>query len=183
MTNKDRIALGSGDLFCVEYTDSIPEDEVIETDANKLGAIQGGASLEYTKTTYTAKDDSGARSKTIITDENAVLKSGVMTWNGETLKKLCSTARVSTSEDGKKRIVKLGGINNDDGKKYVVRFRHKDPADGDCRLTLVGKNEAGITIAFLKDKETVIDAEFKAEACDSEGTLVIYEEDIIGATA
>lgn len=183
MINKGRIALGSGDLFCMEFTDEIPTDEVIETDENKLGAIQGGASLEYTKETYTAKDDSGARSKTIITDENAVLKSGIMTWTGETLKKLCSTARVSTSTDGKKRIVKLGGINNDDGKKYIVRFRHKDPVDGDCRLTIVGKNEGGITIAFAKDKETVIDAEFKAEACDSEGTLVIYEEDIIGATA
>lgn len=177
---KDRIALGSGDLYCMEYTTKeIPEDELIETGENLLGAIKGGASLEYKAESYTAIDDAGKRSKTIITNETAVLKSGVMTWNGETLKKLCSTARVSTSADGKRRIVKIGGINNADGKKYLVRFHHPDPVDGDCRVTIVGTNQAGLLIAFAKDKEAVINAEFNAEPCDKEGTLIIYEEEII----
>ncbi len=180
---KDRIVLGSGDLFCMLFSGTIPEDETIETDENQLGEISGGATLEYTIEKYTAISDSGKRSKTIVTDEKALLKSGVMTWNGNTLEKLVSTARVSTSTDGKKRIVKIGGIANQKNDKYLVRFRHKDAVDGDCRVTIIGTNQAGLSIAFLKDTETVINAEFAAEPHDEEGTLIIYEEDIIGEEA
>lgn len=180
---KDRIVLGSGDLYCMLFSGSIPEDKAIETDDNQLGDIKGGCTLEYSVTKYTAISDSGRRSKTIVTDETALLKSGIMTWNGNTLEKLVSTARVSTSEDGKKRIVKIGGIANQKNDKYLVRFLHKDAVDGNCRVTIVGTNQAGLSIAFIKDTETVINAEFAAEPHDDEGTLIIYEEDIIGDDA
>ena len=45
---KDRIVLGSGDLFCMLFSGTIPEDATIETDENQLGEISGGATLEYT---------------------------------------------------------------------------------------------------------------------------------------
>ena len=51
---------------------------------------------------------------------------------------------------------------NATGKKYVIHFVHKDETDGDIRVTIVGNNQAGFSFAFAKDKETVIDAEFKA---------------------
>jgi len=180
-TYTDRIALGSGDLFCMEFTGTLPEDEAIEKDENLLGAIKGGASVEYKPTKYTAYDDSGRRSKEIITDEEAKLKSGVITWNGKTLARLCSTARVT--ESGNRRTVKIGGIKNHDGKKYVLRFLHKDAEDGDCRLTIVGSNEAGFTLAFAKDKEVQIDAEFKAFPHDEDGTLIRYDEEIVDGAA
>lgn len=177
---KERIVLGSGKLYVLLFTGNIPEDNIIEQDANLIGAIQGGASLEYKMTTYTAVDDSGKHSKTIITDEEAVLKSGVMTWNGNTLKKLVATARVNETE--LRRTVKIGGIDNQNQDSYLVRFVHEDKKDGDIRVTLVGKNQAGLTLAFVKNKETVVNAEFKAEACDDEGTLIIYEEEIVNET-
>ena len=59
----------------------------------------------------------------------------------------------------------------------MLHFVHEDAADGDIRVTIVGKNEAGFTLAFAKDKETVVDAEFKAKPHDSEGTLIVYEEE------
>lgn len=172
----DRIALGSGELYVMLYSGTIPQDSVIEAPENLLGAISGGASLEYTVSGYDAVDDSGKRSKHVITEEKALLKSGVMTWNGLTLRKLASTARVT--ESGGKRTVKIGGIGNQNGEKYLIRFLHKDEADGDCRLTIVGTNQAGLSIAFAKDKETVINAEFAAMP-HADGTLIIYEEDII----
>ena len=49
---------------------------------------------------------------------------------------------------------------------------------GLLRKTIVGNNQAGFTIAFAKDSETVIDAEFKAQPMDKEGTLILYTEDI-----
>lgn len=45
-------------------------------------------------------------------------------------------------------------------------------------LTIVGNNQAGFTIAFAKDSETVIDAEFKAQPMDKEGTLITYQEEM-----
>lgn len=176
MAMNKKIVLGSGKLYCSEFTDSIPEDLTLETDENILGLISGGATISYEPEFYTAADDLGLAVKKMITNENVVLKSGIMTWNGKTLQKLCGTARIT--EDGSKhtRTVKIGGVGNYDGKKYVLRFVHED-VEGKIRLTIVGSNEAGFEIAFAKDAETVIDAEFTAFPMDDEGTLVIYQEE------
>lgn len=177
--DKDKIVLGSGDLYVTEsLSNTLPEDAVIETTDNKIGEIQGGAEIEYTSEFYTAKSDNGKATKTIMTNEDAKLKSGVMTWYGKTLSKLCSTARITEDQAKGKRTVKIGGIDNQDGKKYIIRFVHKDKNDGDIRLTIMGRNQSGFKITFAKDKETVIDAEFIAEPLDDEGTLIVYEEDI-----
>lgn len=175
--NKESIVLGSGDLYCTEFegTDKeLPTNEELETEENRLGHIKGGAEIEYAPSFYEAKDDMGKVSKVIITEEEATLKSGIMTWCGTTLEKLCQTARVTEDVTKKKRIVKIGGIANATGKKYVIHFVHKDDVDGDVRVTIVGNNQAGFTIAFAKDSETVIDAEFKAQPMDKEGTLAVF---------
>ena len=177
--NTETIVLGSGKLYYKEFNGVMPENADIETATNLLGLISGGASLEYKPEFYTAEDDYGLVQKTIITKEEATLKSGVITWNGNTLSVLSSTARVTEAAD--KRTVKIGGRGNDNGKSYVLHFVHEDPVDGDVRVTIVGKNEAGFTLAFAKDKETVIDAEFKAKPHDAEGTLIKYEEEIVSA--
>jgi len=175
-TDGEKIVLGSGKLYCMEFTETLPENTVIEVDANRLGYIQGGASLEYKPEFYEATDDSGTVIKVIMTKEEATLKSGIMTWCGDTLKRLCSTARVT--EASGVRTVKIGGLANDDGKKYVIHFVHEDVTDGDIRVTIVGQNQSGFTLAFAKNKETVIDAQFKAQPQDTEGTLIRYTEDI-----
>ena len=180
MANKKRdaevITLGSGDLMIKEYSDAMPAytDFNIETDL--LGRIQGGATLEYSGEWYEAKDDIGKVVKTIITEEEATLKSGVITWNGKTLTKLCSTARVT--EANGIRTVKIGGVGNHDGKSYALCFHHTDKIDGDVWIVLRGVNQGGFSLAFAKDKETVIDAEFKCLPQDDEGTLIQYIEEI-----
>ncbi|MDY3368404.1 hypothetical protein [Zhenhengia yiwuensis] len=173
---KESIVLGSGKVYITEFTNTIPEDDVIETEANLLGLVQGGASINYSPSFYECKDDLGLVSKKFITQEDAVFKSGVMTWNGKTLEKLCSTARITEDSESKTRTVKIGGAGNYDGKSYIIHFVHKDAVDGDIRVTIVGSNEAGFELAFAKDKETVINAEFKARPQDSEGTLILYKE-------
>lgn len=170
MAASERIVLGSGKLYCMEYTGSLPEDSAIEKDENLLGHISGGATVEYKPTFYTCKDDLGVVQKSVLTDEEAILKSGVMTWVGATLQKLCTTGRMSGST------LKIGGIGNQDGKSYVLHFVHED-IDFKISLTIVGRNEAGFTLTFAKDKETVVNAEFKAQPkIDTEGTLIIYKE-------
>ena len=88
-----RIILGSGKLYMTEFTGkTIPEDSAIETADNMLGAVKGGASIEYKPTFYTAKDDLGLTMKSKLTEETATLKAGVMTLDGTKFEKLCSTA-------------------------------------------------------------------------------------------
>ncbi|MGE4213604.1 MAG: hypothetical protein AB7E42_02345 [Anaerotignaceae bacterium] len=179
----EKIVLGSGKIYITEYADTIPADATIEVEGNLLGLIQGGATISYKPTFKEVKDDLGLVSKKFITDEEAILKSGVMTWNGDTLKKLCSTATVTEDTATHTRTVKIGGIGNYDGKKYVIHFVHKDAVDGDIRVTIVGSNEAGFSLDFAKESTSVINAEFKAQPLDGEGTLIIYKEEDSTITA
>lgn len=180
--NKDSITLGSGKLYLKETKNDIPKTpaEILELinqikdEANRVGYISGGASLEYAAEWYTAKDDLGYVMKTILTSETATLKSGLMTFNAESLQTLSSTTRIE--ESGGNKILKIGGVGNQDGKKYIILFYHEDKDEGDLAIFIVGKNQAGFTLAFAKDKETVIDAEFSALPMDDEGTLVAYVE-------
>ena len=178
----DKIVLGSGKLYVDAITASggvytIPQDTAIETSTKLLGYIQGGATLEYTPTFYTVKDDLGYVSRRYLTEESVVFKSGILTWNADVLDKLCSTAQVTTSTDSK--TVKIGGIENYDNQMYLLRFVHEDAAEGDIRITVVGNNTAGFELQFQPDQETVLNAEFECiPGVGSAGVLVVYTEEI-----
>lgn len=175
--DSERIILGSGKLFCTTFIGEIPEDAVIETVENQLAHIKGGASVEYTAETLTVKDDLGVVSKTKLTNEDAILKAGLLTWCAKTLEKLCATARVSQTT--KKITVKIGGIKNQKNTKYLLRFLHEDAEDGNIRVTIVGNNEAGFSFTFAKDAESTLEPQFKAHPLDKEGTLIIFDEEIV----
>lgn len=170
-----RIILGSGKLYCQEFTTDIPADTAIEVDDNLLGLISGGATVKYEAESYSAQDDLGLVVKKMITSETVSLETGILTWNGKTLEKLCSTARVTDS--GNKRTVKIGGIANYNGKKYLFRFVHDDAEFGKIRITIVGTSDEGFEFSFTKDEETTIDTTINAMPCDNEGTLLIFEEE------
>lgn len=46
-------------------------------------------------------------------------------------------------------------------------------------LTIVGRNEAGFSFTFAKDAESTIEPQFKAHPLDKDGTLLIFDEDIV----
>ena len=182
----ERIILGSGYVHIGTFTgEALPDPETFCTDENIFSYIQGGATLEYKPSKHVAMDDMGRVSKETIVEEEAILKSGIMTFCGETLDKLCDTARVEEKEAGigvgkkRHRIVKVGGVGNRKNAKYIICFHHEDPVDGDIWIMIVGSNQAGFVLSFVKDKETVVDVEFRALPHDKEGTLIHYEEEIM----
>ena len=177
-SKNEKITLGSGKLYALLYNGTLPEIETIVVEENRLGYIQGGATLEYKPSFYEAKDDLGYVTKTILTEEEATLKSGIMTFDGGTLNKLCDTARVSEDKTKGLKTVKIGGAGNQKQESYVILFHHEDKADGDIYVMIVGNNQSGFSLSFAKDKETVIDAEFKARPMDEDGTLIKYIEEI-----
>ena len=174
----EQIILGSGDLYMTAYygTD-LPEDSTLEVESNRVGAIQGGATLEYKPTEYEPKDDTGKVYERFVTSEETTLKSGVMTWNAETLKGL--TARSTYTDDPTKKVrtLKIGGIGARPMAKNVVRFVHTKADGHKFRITIVGTASNGFSLAFAPDKETVIDAEFKALAHGADNTQVIISEE------
>lgn len=168
--SKDNITLGSGKLYVVPFADAMPTVEDLCVDDNLLGYIKGGASLEYTEETYEEKDDLGYVSKIITTSEEALLKCGLITWNGETLKKLVD--RCQSTTEGGKRTTLIGGAGNAQGKYYAICFAHEDKADGNLWVVIKGRNTAGLTLTFAADAGTVMEPEFKAMPHDDKGTLI-----------
>ena len=177
----ERIILGSGYIHLAVFNKgmTIPEPQTFCTEENRYSYIKNGASLEYTNEIQNVSDDMGKVKKTVITSEEVKLKAGLMTLIGDTIEKLCDTARVSISQDGKYRKTKIGGVGNRKGAKYVICFHHVDPDDGDIWVMIVGQNQAGFTLQFAPADATVVDAEFTAlPNLDDEGTLVDYVEEI-----
>lgn len=177
--SKERIIIGAPYVYLVPYTASVPTETEICKPANLLGHSQGGASLEYKESTYEEKDDHGRVSKIVVTEEEALLKLGILTFNGESLKNLIS--RCKTTTEGNRRITKIGGSGNAQGGYYAVCCHVPDKDDGDIWVTIVGKNTAGATLAFAKDKGTKIEPQFKAIPHDVDGTLIRYVEEIDAA--
>lgn len=170
------ITLGSGKIYLQAFSDAMPTVETLCKDENLLGYIKGGAALEYTEETYEEKDDLGYVSKIITTSEEAILKCGLLTWNGETLGKLISRCKTTTASG--KRTTKIGGAGNDQGGYFAICFLHEDKTDGNVWILIKGRNTAGATLTFAADSGTVIEPEFKALPHDDAGTLVEFIEEI-----
>lgn len=170
------ITLGSGKIYLQAFSETMPTVENLCKDENLLGYIQKGAALEYSEETYEEKDDLGFVSKIITTSEEAILKCGLITWNGETLKKLIDRCQSTTAAG--KRTTKIGGADNAKGGYYAICFYHEDKTDGNLWVLIKGRNTAGATLTFATDAGTVIEPEFKAMPHDDAGTLVEVIEEI-----
>lgn len=174
--DKNTITLGSGKIYVQAYADTMPTVDTLCVDDNLLGNIKGGASLEYTQETYEEKDDLGLVSKIITTSEEALLKCGLITWNGETLQKLVDRCQVTTAAG--KRTTKIGGAGNAQGGYYAICFKHEDKTDGNVWVLIKGLNTAGFTITFASEEGTLVEPEFKALPHDDNGTLIQFIEEI-----
>ena len=175
-TDPNKITLGSGKAYIMEFTGAMPEVTVICVEENLLGKIQGGAELTYSTEIHEERDDLGTVAKTVVTSEEAVLKLGLITFNGKTLAQLADRCKVT--EAAGKRTVQIGGAGNAQEKEWVVCFHHHDKKDGDIWVLLRGANQAGLALAFATDAGTKLEPEIKALPSDDAGTLITYIEEI-----
>lgn len=164
-TNK--VTLGSGYIYVVEYTgNTIPTDAVIEVAANQFGYTKGGATLSYETEFTEINDDNGQIKESFLSTDNATFQCGAFMGKAEEIVKICPTAS-STTTNGV-TTVKIGGVSNDNNKKYVVRFKHKTE---DLRVTIVGKNTDGFELSFSADDAVTLEPTFTCSAMDSNGVL------------
>ncbi|MDE6093032.1 MAG: hypothetical protein K2J39_02900 [Ruminococcus sp.] len=174
----NKIPIGSMDFYFDEWKGIIPPREELETEDHMIGHTKNGANINYGAEWYVAESDDGKVKKRRIVSENASIEYGNITWNYKTLETNISTAR--TEEKDGVRITKIGGMQNYNGKLYLIRGVYHDPVDGDIRITGVGVNTGGWEAAFKPDSETIVQSKFELEPkLDNEGTILIYEEEII----
>lgn len=176
------IMLGSGELYMVVFDGStIPADAEIEVEANRAGNIKGGAKLTYSVTSQTVSSDNGRVKRTILTEETVKLVTGMMTWAENWLKACIATARLDATATGRRRY-KIGGLGNQHGERYLFRFVHEKTDKRKVRIDITGPNTGEVGINFNTDDPTTIDAEITAEPLDTEGTLVIFDEELAATT-
>ena len=163
----NNVTLGSGYIYVVEYTGStIPTDSVIEVAANQFGFTKGGATLAY-ETEYTEiNDDNGQIKESFLSTDTATFRCGAFMGNATDIVKICPTASSATANGV--TTVKIGGVSNDNNKKYVVRFKHKTE---DLRVTIVGKNTDGFELSFSADDAVTLEPTFTCSAMDANGVL------------
>lgn len=175
-SEKETIAIGSVDIYMIEATsnkiEDIPADNIIEAPENHVGRTKDGGTLTYTPTYYTAKSDDGKASRTELTEETASLAFGLITFDEETIGKMIPTSRTSIT-GGKSRTL-IGGIENNNGKVYLVRAVHKDKEKGDIRYTIIGKNVSGFLASYKPNQETTITPSITAEPFE-DGTLAVRD--------
>ncbi|MFR5382903.1 MAG: hypothetical protein ACLTGM_12110 [Oscillospiraceae bacterium] len=170
--DKDMVTLKSGKIYLQTFSESMPTVDALRGKQSarlyrrRVAGIYPGDHEEK---------DLGYVSK-ITTNEEAVLKCGLLTWNGTTLKKLLD--RCSSTEASGKRTTKIGGAGNAQGGYYAICFHHEDKTDGDLWILIKGRNAAGATLTFATDAGTTVEPEFKALPHDSDGTLVELIEEI-----
>lgn len=176
------ITVGSGTAYLLEYAGELPKMDsredimVLCTEDARMGYTKGGATITYSKETGELSDDLGKIHKVYMQSDAAKMKLGLFAWNGNTLGRIEATARVT--EANGLRITKIGGLSNDDGKQYALIFHHEDKQDGDCWWVIVGKNTAGLELAYAVDDGTKIEPEFTAVSQDDDGTLITFIEEI-----
>lgn len=174
--SKENITLGSGKIYIAEYDGTtIPAHTEICKPDNLLGHTKGGAELTYTEETHEETDDLGYVSKVVTISEEAILKLGVGTWNGDTLKKLVD--RCTVTESAGIRTAKIGGAGNIQGKEWVVCFAHEDKEGGNLWVIIRGRNTVGLTLTFASDSGTFLEPEFRAMPQDDKGTLITLIEE------
>ncbi len=175
---KKTVPLGSGLFYISEYDgNDLTAEKIVSacTEENQYGETKGGATLNYNATEHKEQDDHGKLMRIVITEEEAKMKGGIFSWMPEMLLKLVRTGRVS--EEGNYRLVKIGGLNNDDGKQYLVVFKHIDPKYPPLYVAIVGTNSAGLQIAFARDNTSKLEPEFTALPGDDKGTLIFIVEE------
>lgn len=169
--------LGSGNNYLMEHNGEMPTiAEIIAmcTEDHLFGTTSNGATVTYTGETHTEQDDMGRVVVTVLTKEEVKLKLGLFSWCVDDLSKLSGTTR--TSEEGNLKIARIGGLNHDNRKSYIVVFEHVDKINGNMYVIVVGKNTAGMSLAFAKDSVSKVEPEFTAEPQDDDGTLVAIVE-------
>ncbi|MCQ2330398.1 MAG: hypothetical protein MJZ55_00240 [Paludibacteraceae bacterium] len=168
------LQLGSGRIYVKKVTDEtkIPSLKALCIEANQIGFIKGGATIEYTIDTKEIYDDLRMVNEKFITGEHAKLTSGLLTWNKSVIEALINNE--TTDFDGS-ILVGANGLSKMD--KMIVIFE-AIPNTGNVvrRFGMIGVSDSGLKMQYNPEDATVVDISFAAVA-DEDGHYIRIEEE------
>lgn len=180
--NIKTVPLGSGRIYLVAFKgDKIPtEAELVSlcSSENLAGESKGGVTITYTVSTHKESDDHGILTRDVMIEEDVKMKAGLFSWGLNSMQRLIRTGRIEKTGDGRFNVLKIGGLDNDDGTQYIVIFKHTDKKYSPLYAAMIGANGAGLTIPFSRDSVSKLEPEFTAVPCEDEGTLIKIFEDL-----
>ena len=171
----EQVILGAGKWYMAEYTSGEINLDTVAAEANLIGYTQGGATIEYTPEIYEIEDDIGMIHRTIMTKAAATMKTGLLTITVDSLSKVLSMGTVSTANG--KTTLKLGG-GRSGLKKYAVVFVYEDfdNPNHKIRVGMIAANTGTLSLAFVKDKESVPEITFTAQSNGVDDTIIVFDE-------
>lgn len=181
--NTEQVIMGAGKWYLKPYTPGEDLDlSAVAVEENLLGYTQGGATIDYTPTTYTIEDDIGMVKRTFMTTATASMKTGLLTFDVQSMAALLSVGQLTQDTEGNKNILKLGG-GRAELKRFMVVFEYeKDKENGlYIRVGMIASNTAAMSFAFTKDKETVPEISFEGGTNGKDDTILVFEEDVKAA--
>lgn len=176
-----KVTMGAGKWYVVPWESGAIDFETLCVDDNLMGYTQGGAQITYTPETYTIEDDIGMVRRTFQTKGTSEMKTGLLTFTIKSLAALMSTGAISekaatTSETGMNTLKLSGGKTT--LKKLLVGFVYTDDETGlKTYAGMVATNIAPLALAFMKDKETVVDMTFSGESNGVDTTILTIAEE------
>ena len=122
------IAIGSGYMYIKEYEkgSAIPKISEIAIEENRKGYLSGGASIYYTPTIDTYKDDMEEITRKILSGEDIGIKGSIGTFMPDTFGIMAPNSEISTDSTDSSSNIYIGGIKNFKDKYYAVVFAAAD---------------------------------------------------------
>ena len=180
---KQQVIMGAVEWFIKPYTSGEVDCEAVCIDTNYAGETSGGATVEYTPTTYTIEDDLGKLRRTFMVKADAKMKTGMLTLDVKSIGNMMSVGVLTEDTSKNKRILKLGG-GRAELKRFMVVARYVKDAEKNLYIYIgmIATNVSPLSLAFTKDKETIQDLEYTADTNGVDDTILVIEEDIESAT-
>ena len=145
------IAIGSGYMYIKEYEkgSAIPKISEIAIEENRKGYLSGGASIYYTPTIDTYKDDMEEITRKILSGEDIGIKGSIGTFMPDTYGIMAPNSEISTDSTDSSSNIYIGGIKNFKDKYYAVVFA---AADESMSAMIIGQLEDSRLIDTLEEE-------------------------------
>lgn len=145
------IAIGSGYMYIKEYEkgSAIPKISEIAVEDNRKGYLSGGASIYYTPTIDTYKDDMEEITRKILSGEDIGIKGSIGTFMPDTFGIMAPNSEISTDSTDSSSNIYIGGIKNFKDKYYAVVFA---AADESMSAMIIGQLEDSRLIDTLEEE-------------------------------
>lgn len=164
------INVGVGDVYVAEYADSIPADNVLEVEGNKIPHTSGGVTFEYSVSKTDITDDKGAVLDRAKEDEKLTIRIGILEDMATMYEWLTETA-VIDDDDPSFTEISIGG-DVESGKKFVVRYVHTRKNGKKVRYTALVLPSDGFSEPYTKGTAKIVDCTLTATALDDTGKLL-----------